>query len=92
MQSSKEQQGEIRKISSMITAKKQRKSIEWESKGEKERDKHLNVEFQRIARRDKKAFLSEQCEEIEKKTEQERPEISSRKLEIPRENFMKRWA
>ena len=37
------------------------------SKGEKERYKHLNVEFQRIARRDKKAFLSDQCKEIEEK-------------------------
>ena len=36
------------------------------SKGEKERYTHLNAEFQRIARRDKKAFLSNQCEEIEK--------------------------
>ena len=35
------------------------------SKGEKERDKHLNAPFQRIARRDKKAFLSDQCKEIE---------------------------
>ena len=35
------------------------------SKGEKERYKHLNTEFQRIARRDKKAFLSDQCKEIE---------------------------
>ena len=35
------------------------------SKGEKERDKHLNAEFQRIARRDKKAFFSDQCKEIE---------------------------
>ena len=35
------------------------------SKGEKERYKHLNSEFQRIARRDKKAFLSDQCKEIE---------------------------
>ena len=35
------------------------------SKGEKERYKHLNAEFQRIARRDKKAFLSDQCKEIE---------------------------
>ena len=38
-----------------------------ESKGEKERYKHLNAEFQRIARRDKKAFLSDQCKEIEEK-------------------------
>ena len=35
-------------------------------KGEKERYKHVNAEFQRIARRDKKAFLSDQCKEIEK--------------------------
>ena len=35
------------------------------SKGEKERYKHLNAEFQRVARRDKKAFLSDQCKEIE---------------------------
>ena len=38
---------------------------EAKSKGEKERYKHLNSEFQRIARRDKKAFLSDQCKEIE---------------------------
>ena len=41
------------------------KRREVKSKGEKERDKHLNAEFQRIARRDKKAFLSGQCKEIE---------------------------
>ena len=35
------------------------------NKGEKERDTHLNAEFQRIARRDKKAFFSDQCKEIE---------------------------
>ena len=39
---------------------------EVKSKGEKKRYKHLNAEFQRIARRDKKVFLSEQCKEIEK--------------------------
>ena len=49
-------------------------------------------EFQRIARRDKKAFLSDQCKEIEKTTEWESLEISSRKLEIPREHFMQRQA
>ena len=41
------------------------KRREAKSKGEKERYKHLNAEFQRIARRDKKAFLSDQCKEIE---------------------------
>ena len=40
---------------------------EAKSKGEKERYKHLNAEFQRIASRDKKAFLSDQCKEIEEK-------------------------
>ena len=57
-------------------------------KGEKERYKDLNAEFQRIARRDKKAFLSDQRKEIETRTEWERLEISSRKLEIPREHFI----
>ena len=52
----------------------------------------MNAEFQRIARRDKKAFFSYQCKEIEENTDWERLEMSSRKLEIPRENFMQRWA
>ena len=68
------------------------KRKEVKSNGEKERYSHLNAEFQRIARRDNKAFLSNQCKEIEKTTEWERLEISSRKLEIPREHFMQRWA
>ena len=42
------------------------KRREAKSKGEKERYKHLNAEFQRIARRDRKTFLSDQCKEIEK--------------------------
>ena len=42
------------------------KKREVKSKGEKEKYKHLNAEFQRIAKRDKKAFLSDQCKEIEK--------------------------
>ena len=65
------------------------KRIEVKSKGEKERYTHLNAEFQRIARRDKKALLSDQCREIEK---MERLKIFSRKLEIPGEHFMQRWA
>ena len=43
------------------------KRIEVKSQGEKERYKHLNAEFQRIARRDKKAFFSGQCKEIEER-------------------------
>ena len=69
------------------------KRQEAKSKGENKRYTHLNAEFQRIARRDKKAFfLNDQCKEIEKTTEWERLEISSRKLEIPREHFMQRRA
>ena len=67
------------------------KRREEKSQGEKERYKHLNAEFQRIARRDKKAFLSDQCKQ-RKTIEWERLEISFRKLEIPREYFMQRWA
>ena len=65
------------------------KRREVRSKGEKESH---NAEFQKIARRDKKAFLSDQCKEWRKRTEWERLEITSRKLEIPREHFMQRWA
>ena len=68
------------------------KRREAKSKGGKERYTHLNVEFQRIARRDRKAFLSDQCKEIEENNRMERLEISSRKLDIPRECFMQRWA
>ena len=68
------------------------KRREVKSKGEKERYKHLNAEFQRIARRDKKAFFSDQCKVIEENNRMGKIEISSRKLEIPREYFMQRWA
>ena len=68
------------------------KRREAKSKGGKDRYKHLNAEFQRIARRDKKAFLSDQCKEIQENNRMERLEISSRKLEILRQHFMQRWA
>ena len=68
------------------------KRREAKSKGEKERYMHLNAEIQRIARRDKKAFLSDECKEIDENKELERLEIYSRKLEIPKEHFMQRWA
>ena len=57
-------------------------------KGEKERYKHLIAEFQRIARRDKKAFLSDQCKEIEENNRMGKARISSRKLEIPRDHLI----
>ena len=68
------------------------KRREAKSKGKKERYTHVNIEFQRRTRRDKKAFLSDQCKEIEESNRMGRLEISSRKLDIPREYFMQRWA
>ena len=61
-------------------------------KGVKGRYTHLNAEFQRTARKEKKAFLTDQCKEIEGNNKMGKTEISSRKLEIPREHFMQRWA
>ena len=68
------------------------KRREANSKREKEIYKHLNAEFQRIARRDKKAFLSDQCKEIEENNRMGKTEISSRKLEIPGDHFTQRWS
>ena len=63
-----------------------------ENKGEKERYTHLNAEFQRIAKRDKKAFLSDQCKEIEENNRMGKTRHLFGKLEILRERFMQRWA
>ena len=68
------------------------KRREAKSKGENERYKHLNAEFQRIARRVKKPSSEINAKKQRKTTEWERLEISSRKLEIPREHFMQTWA
>ena len=66
------------------------KRKEAKGKREKERYTHLNAEFQRIARRDKKAFLSNQCKEIEVNNRMRNTRDLSRKLEIPTELFMQR--
>ena len=68
------------------------KRREAKGKGEQERYKHLNAEFQRIARRDKKTFLSDQCKEIEENNRMRKTRDLFKKLEIPREHFMQRWA
>ena len=68
------------------------KRREAKSKGEKERYTHLNAEFQRIARRDKKAFLSDQCKEIEEKNRMGKTRDLFKKIEILREHFIQRWA
>ena len=67
------------------------KRREVKSEGEKERYSHLNAEFQKIAKRDKKAFQSNQCKEIEENRMGKTRDLS-RKLEIPRQYFMQRWA
>ena len=66
----------------------------WEvkSKGEKERYTHLKAEFQRITRRDKKAFLRDQCKEIEENSRMGKTRDLFQNLEIPREHFMQKWA
>ena len=68
------------------------KRREAKCKGEKERYQHLNAEFQRIARRDKKAFLSDQCKEIEEKNRMGKTRDLFKISETPREHFMQRWA
>ena len=68
------------------------KRREAKGKGEKERYTHLNAEFQRIARRNKKAFLSDQCKEIEENNRIGKTRDLLKKLEITREHFMQRWA
>ena len=65
---------------------------EAKGKGEKERYTHLNAEFQRIAKRDQKAFLGDQCKEIEGNNRMGKTRDLFKKLEIPREIFMQRWA
>ena len=70
-------------------AEKQR---EMKGKGENGRYTHLNAEFQRIARRHKKAFLSDQFKEIEENNRMGKTRDLFKKIGIPREYFMQRWA
>ena len=64
------------------------KRREAKGKGEKER----YMQFQRIARRDEKAFLSDLCKEIDEYNRMGKTRDLFKKLEIPREHFMQRWA
>ena len=68
------------------------KRREVKSKGEKERYKHLNSEFQRIARRVKKAFLSDQCKEIEENNRMGKTRDLVKKIRDTKGTFMQRWA
>ena len=63
------------------------KRREEKSKGEKERYTHLNAEFQRIARRDKKAFLSDQCKEIEENNRMGRTRALFKKIRDTKGTF-----
>ena len=68
------------------------KRREAKSKEDKERYKHLNAEFQRIVRRDKKAFLSNQCKEIQENNRMGKTRDLFNKIRVPREHFTQRWA
>ena len=65
---------------------------EAKGKGERERYIQLDAEFQKIAGRDKKAFLSKQCKGIEENNRMGKTRDISRKLDMPREYFMQKWA
>ena len=62
------------------------------SKGEKERYTHLNAEFQRIARRDKKAVLSDQCKVTEKNNRMGKTRDLFKKIRDTKGTFIQRWA
>ena len=68
------------------------KRREAKSQGEKERYKHLNAEFQRVARRDKKAFLSNQCKEIEENNRMGKTRDLFKKIRDIKGHFMQGWA
>ena len=61
-------------------------------KGEKEKYTHLNAEFQTIARRDKKVFLSDQCKEIDENNRRGKTRYLFKKLRYTKGTFMQRWA
>ena len=68
------------------------KRREVKSKGEKERYKHQNAEFQRISRRDKKAFFSDQCKKIEGKNRMGKTRDLFKKIRDTKGTFHARWA
>ena len=68
------------------------KRKEAKGEGEKERYTHLSAKFERIARRDKKAFLSDQCKEIEENNRMGKSRDLFKKIKDAREHFMQRWA
>ena len=81
------QKGQIVFEEALQIAEKRREA---KGKGEKERYTHLNTEFQKIARRDKKAFFIDQCKETEENNRMGKTRDLFKKLEIPKEHFMQR--
>ena len=71
------------------TAERRREA---KGKGEKERYIHLNAKFQRTVQRDKKAFLSDQCKEIEENNRMGKTRGLFKKIRNTKEHFMQRWA
>ena len=69
-------------------AEKRRKA---KGKGEKEVNTHLNAEFQRIARRNKKAFLSDQCKEVEENIRMGKTRYRFKKILNIKKNLMQEW-
>ena len=68
------------------------KRREVKNKGEKEKYIHLNAQFQRIARRDKRAFFSDQCKGIEENNRMGKTRHLFKKIRDTKEHFMQRWA
>ena len=68
------------------------KRREAKGKGEKERYTHLNAEFQRISRRDKETFFSDQCKEMDKNNRMGKTINLFKKIRDSKEHFMQRWA
>ena len=62
------------------------------SKTQRRKGKHLNAEFQRIVRRDKKAFISDECKEIEEKNRMGKTRDLFKKIRDTKGHFMQRWA
>ena len=88
LQEKEMQKGKMSEEALQIAVKRR----EVKSKGEKERYQHLNAEFQRIARKDKKAFLSDQCKEIEENNRMGKTRDLFQKIRDTKGTFHGRWA
>ena len=75
-----------------VKSKAEKERREVKSRAEKERYKHLNAEFQRIARRDKKAFFSDQCKEIEENNRMGKIRDLFKKIRDTKGTFHAKWA